>query len=184
MEVRNRPTHALSTVKIKVVSAKDLKSPEGGVADPFIIVSVGKQPLTDPQAATHRTRTIKKSITPAWNEEFEISVKYPNEEHIWVQVYDSSSGKDEPTGTKSVSISRLMGQAYLDEWFTLENVSSGKVQLQITYRAPPGGTMIVGPGQGGAMLPPGYPTNPMAPRTSPTTGGRRPPGGRGRGQPL
>lgn len=71
--------NALGLLRIKVKRGVNLAVRDVKSSDPYVIVRLGKQKL--------KTRIIKKSLNPEWNEDLTLYVTDPNEP-VKLQVYD------------------------------------------------------------------------------------------------
>jgi len=76
------------SLRIKIVSGRNLVSRDiSGKSDPYLRVSQDNVPL-------HTTATVKRSLSPDWNEQFSSIVDNLNPLFIQVYDYDVSSGDD------------------------------------------------------------------------------------------
>ena len=57
----------LKNARVKVIAARNLKAADhGGTSDPYVTISLGKH--IEAKHAPHKTRTVKKTINPVWEE--------------------------------------------------------------------------------------------------------------------
>ena len=91
----------------------------GGKSDPYTVVKYGDQEF--------RTATIKKTLTPEWNEEFVIDTAEDGEKQIVFEVKDQDGvGKDESLGRTTVDVRRVSRQGRIDNmWDRLQGCRWG-----------------------------------------------------------
>jgi Ca2+-dependent lipid-binding protein len=93
---------------IKCVKAKDLKSADAnGFSDPYCVFQLG--------AAKCKTKTVKKSLNPCWNEMLQFGE--PSVGNIKVTVMDwDRVGKDDFLGEFTIEASLLSNDVTLERW--------------------------------------------------------------------
>ncbi|KAK6125225.1 hypothetical protein DH2020_016189 [Rehmannia glutinosa] len=109
----------LGLLRIKVVRGIKLAIRDSRSSDPYVIVRMGKQKL--------KTRVVRKSVNPEWNEELTLTVVDPNLP-IKLQVYDRDTfTPDDKMGDAEFQIKEFMEAVKLN----LENVPSGTVITKV-----------------------------------------------------
>jgi len=77
-----------------------------------------------------KTKTIKKTLNPEWNQEFSFTVT-PTDT-LEVQVFDQDLTSDTKIGNTVVTFGELVQGQPSDSWIALENVDRGEIHLIIT----------------------------------------------------
>ncbi|KAI5124397.1 hypothetical protein M0805_008282 [Coniferiporia weirii] len=86
------------TLKVLVLGAKDLSSPDGDAPKPYAVVRVGEK--------EYKTKHASKTVAPEWNETFAFPAG-PSTPKINVKVYDHRTlGKDKSIGEADIDIWR------------------------------------------------------------------------------
>ncbi|GFN89716.1 extended synaptotagmin-like protein 2 [Plakobranchus ocellatus] len=118
-------------VRVKIVEAKDLIAADfklvgKGTSDPYAVVKVG--------AKTVKTSIINNTLTPVWNETFELIVDSADGQLLYIDVLDDDPGsKDDELGRVSMDLSKLKNDGFEDEWLPLEGVKQGTIHVQLTW---------------------------------------------------
>lgn len=108
-------------LKCRVVEARDLaKADLFGLSDPFCELRiVSMQPTRE---SVKKTRVMKKTLCPVWNEEFFFSVLNPREDILEIKVYDwDAASNNDLIGVVQVPVSSLLGTGHTDEWRELHH---------------------------------------------------------------
>jgi Ca2+-dependent lipid-binding protein len=90
---------------INVLKAKNLMSADsGGTSDPYVRIHVGIE-----IANGKKTKVIKKTLNPEWNEHFEIQIREKQrKDMITIEVFDKDViGKDDSLGKISIALETL-----------------------------------------------------------------------------
>ncbi|KMT17253.1 hypothetical protein BVRB_2g039530 [Beta vulgaris subsp. vulgaris] len=112
-------SNAMGALRIRIKRGIDLAIRDATSSDPYVIVLLDQQKL--------KTRTIKKSLNPVWDEDLTLCVTNPNEPlKLFVYDYDIFSPDDR------------MGEAEIDlrpflevvKW-NLKGVSNGTIVTQV-----------------------------------------------------
>ncbi|OUM62853.1 hypothetical protein PIROE2DRAFT_20742 [Piromyces sp. E2] len=120
-----------SSLKIKVISAEGLKAVDNsGTSDPYVKVQHQKKTF-------YKTKVIKKTLSPTWNEEcsvpFEMEVSDPI---IGFVIKDSNKlGKSVDIGLVEINVNDILfkaGQTSVTNTFNVQN-GPGKLTVQIEY---------------------------------------------------
>ncbi|GAB0493638.1 hypothetical protein MMPV_004923 [Pyropia vietnamensis] len=100
----------LYTVCLSIGAARVPRMDFYGLADPFVTVSVVVPTGASSAASlptTVRTRTLKRVVTPVWNESFEFSVA-PSEDVLVLKVWDEDTlTRDELIGLALLPVNRI-----------------------------------------------------------------------------
>uniref|UniRef100_A0A3Q3RMR8 Extended synaptotagmin-like protein 1b n=1 Tax=Mastacembelus armatus TaxID=205130 RepID=A0A3Q3RMR8_9TELE len=87
-----------------------------GRSDPYAKISVGE--------ATFKSNVIKENLNPVWNEMYEVVLRPQSGQEVQVELYDKDVDKDDFLG-----FSTITGRMSLFQWYTLNDVKSGRVRL-------------------------------------------------------
>jgi hypothetical protein len=144
------------TLQITVIQAKDLPAADAtGKSDPYVEIHIN--------GVTHKTKTVKKTLTPYWGEAFTFHPGSfnPNTDTIRLDVFDWDRFSSNDLLTRNLlPISKYAAAGTVEEWVPLNSVkggSRGSMQLKVVYGD--GKPKVAPPQQGG--FPPqqqsGYP---------------------------
>eukprot|EP01135_Chromosphaera_perkinsii_P002105 Nk52_evm39s217 gene=Nk52_evmTU39s217 len=98
-----------------------------GSSDPFCIVKVGDK-------YCYKTRTVKKSLTPSWEESFTIRTRKNAETTLNFHLFDyDRTSSDDPLGDCSVCLEELGENNEISKWIKLNNTKHGEVRLTLRY---------------------------------------------------
>ncbi len=76
----------LGSLNIVVIAAQGLRAADvGGKSDPYVLIKLGQEEF--------RSRTVRKSINPAWNQRIKLYVYKHSPQHLDVSVWDEDTGK-------------------------------------------------------------------------------------------
>ena len=118
-------------LNVEVIEARDLpKIGLVGKTHPYCYVWISSRP-------THKkkTRTIKKTFAPVWNEFFALPLQDRNLDFFKVQLFNHDRvGKDTMISSLDVQLSSLNVGEIKDDWFDLTPAKSGKDGGQIKLR--------------------------------------------------
>ncbi|XP_049603687.1 extended synaptotagmin-2 [Syngnathus scovelli] len=119
-------------LRIHFIEAQDLLGKDrflGGLikgkSDPYGIIRVGKQ--------LFQSKVIHETVNPKWNAVFEAEVMDPEGQNVEVQLYDEDTDKDDVLGSVTIDLGELAKEQKVDEWFTLDDVASGKLHLKLEW---------------------------------------------------
>nr|XP_056713293.1 extended synaptotagmin-2 [Euleptes europaea] len=102
-----------------------LKGAIKGKSDPYGIIRVGNQ--------IFQSKVIKENLSPKWNEVYEALVyEHPGQE-LEIELFDEDPDKDDFLGSLMIDLIEVEKERYLDEWFTLDEVSKGKLHLKLEW---------------------------------------------------
>ncbi|KAL0743638.1 hypothetical protein Bca4012_085151 [Brassica carinata] len=114
--------HAL----VEVVEASDVKPSDlNGLSDPYVKGQLG--------AYRFKTKILKKTLAPKWQEEFKIPILTWDSPNILnIEVQDKDRFSDDRLGDCSVKIAEFRGGQRNDMWLPLQNIKMGRLHLAIT----------------------------------------------------
>uniref|UniRef100_A0A6Q2YQM1 Extended synaptotagmin-like protein 2b n=1 Tax=Esox lucius TaxID=8010 RepID=A0A6Q2YQM1_ESOLU len=78
-------------------------------------------------------KTIKESLHPKWNEVYEALVHEHSGQHLEIELFDEDPDKDDFLGSLMIDMTELHKEQKVDEWFDLEEVSTGKLHLKLEW---------------------------------------------------
>ncbi|KAM7063454.1 extended synaptotagmin-3 [Molossus nigricans] len=96
-----------------------------GKSDPYAKVSIGLQHF--------RSKTIYKNLNPTWNEVFEFIVYEVPGQDLEVDLYDEDTDRDDFLGSLQICLGDVMTNRVVDEWFVLNDISSGRLHLRLEW---------------------------------------------------
>ncbi|KAI1891103.1 hypothetical protein AGOR_G00160500 [Albula goreensis] len=118
-------------LRILLLEARDLIAKDNlmgglkkGKSDPYVNIHIG--------STAFRSRVIKENLNPTWNELYEVVLKPTPGQEVQVELYDKDMDKDDFLGRFKVGLSDIISQ-YTDQWFTLNDVKSGRVHLVLEW---------------------------------------------------
>ncbi|KAG8058911.1 hypothetical protein GUJ93_ZPchr0002g23148 [Zizania palustris] len=91
--------HLAGLVKVRVVRGVNLAVRDLCSSDPYVVIRMGKQRL--------KTRVVKKSTNPEWNDELTLSIEDPAVP-VKLEVYDKDTFVDDAMGIAELDISSLV----------------------------------------------------------------------------
>ncbi|KAM6222469.1 extended synaptotagmin-3 [Rhynchocyon petersi] len=99
----------------------------GGKSDPYAKVSIGLQHF--------RSKTIYRNLNPIWNEVFELIVYEVPGQDLEVDLYDEDPDRDDFLGSLQICLGDVMTNRVVDEWFVLNDTTSGRLHLRLEWLA-------------------------------------------------
>ncbi|XP_062893376.1 extended synaptotagmin-1 [Mobula hypostoma] len=99
-----------------------------GKSDPYVKVRAGAQGF--------RSKTIKENLNPKWYEMYEVIVNHIPGQELEFELFDKDVDKDDFLGRLKISYKDIMKKKFLDEWFILNDVKSGKLHLKLEWLPP------------------------------------------------
>ncbi|KAJ8378875.1 hypothetical protein AAFF_G00233770 [Aldrovandia affinis] len=119
-------------LRIHFLEAQDLEGKDkflGGLikgkSDPYGVIQIGNQ--------LFQSKTVKENIHPKWNEVYEAMVYENSGQHLEIELFDEDPDKDDFLGSLMIDMSELHKEQKVDEWFVLEEVSTGKLHLKLEW---------------------------------------------------
>ena len=83
-----------------------------------------------------QSHVVEEDLHRHWNEVFEVIVTSIPGQELEVEVFDKDLDKDDFLGRCKVSLTTALNNGFLDEWLTLEDVSSGRLHLRLERLTP------------------------------------------------
>uniref|UniRef100_A0A669E2W4 Extended synaptotagmin-like protein 1b n=1 Tax=Oreochromis niloticus TaxID=8128 RepID=A0A669E2W4_ORENI len=96
-----------------------------GKSDPYAKISVGE--------FSFKSNVIKENLDPVWNEMYEVVLRPQSGQEMQVELYDKDMDKDDFLGRFKISVADIISSQYLDQWYTLNDVKSGRVRLILEW---------------------------------------------------
>ncbi|CAB1459328.1 unnamed protein product [Pleuronectes platessa] len=98
-----------------------------GKSDPYAKISVGD--------SAFKSNVIKENLNPVWNEMYEVVLRPQSGQEVQVELYDKDMDKDDFLGRFKISVADIIRSQYIDEWYLLSDVKSGRVRLILEWVA-------------------------------------------------
>ncbi|XP_018428248.1 PREDICTED: extended synaptotagmin-2 [Nanorana parkeri] len=122
-------------LRIHFIEAQDLmwkdtymKGLIKGKSDPYGVIRIGNQ--------VFQSKVIKENLNPKWNEVYEAFIhEHPGQE-LEIELFDEDSDKDDFLGSLLIDLEELEKERVVDEWFTLDEATSGKLHLKLEWLSP------------------------------------------------
>uniref|UniRef100_H3CJY8 Extended synaptotagmin 2 n=1 Tax=Tetraodon nigroviridis TaxID=99883 RepID=H3CJY8_TETNG len=96
-----------------------------GKSDPYGVLQIGNQ--------LFQSKTVKESLHPKWNEVYEALVYEHSGQHLEIELFDEDPDKDDFLGSLMIDMTELHKEQKVDEWFDLEETSTGKLHLKLEW---------------------------------------------------
>uniref|UniRef100_A0A3B4WM74 Extended synaptotagmin-1-like n=1 Tax=Seriola lalandi dorsalis TaxID=1841481 RepID=A0A3B4WM74_SERLL len=96
-----------------------------GKSDPYAKINVGE--------VAFKSNVIKENLNPVWNEMYEVVLRPQSGQEMQVQLYDKDMDKDDFLGRLKISVADIIRSQYTDQWYTLNDVKSGRVRLILEW---------------------------------------------------
>ncbi|XP_029698969.1 extended synaptotagmin-2 isoform X2 [Takifugu rubripes] len=96
-----------------------------GKSDPYGVLQIGNQ--------LFQSKTVKESLHPKWNEVYEALVYEHSGQHLEIELFDEDPDKDDFLGSLMIDLTELHKEQKVDEWFDLEETSTGKLHLKLEW---------------------------------------------------
>ena len=129
------------TLNIKIIEAKDIPAMDkSGTSDPYIrLYLLGAKPKD--KICEVKTKTIKKTLNPIWNEEYHFPIKSLGTDVLHMSLKDwNGIGKDDPISTFDFYIKNLPFGIVKDDWIHFNPVKGvpkgGLVHIQYHLASP------------------------------------------------
>ncbi|KAM9523388.1 uncharacterized protein ACWYII_043091 isoform 2-T2 [Salvelinus alpinus] len=123
---------AEGVLRIHVLEAQDLVAMDklmGGLkkgkSDPYVKINIG--------VVKFKSHVIKENLNPTWNEMFETVLTPQSDQEVQVELYDKDMDKDDFLGRFMMRLSDVISSQYTDQWYTLNDVKSGRVHLVLEW---------------------------------------------------
>ncbi|XP_044522614.1 extended synaptotagmin-3 [Gracilinanus agilis] len=117
-------------IRVHLLEAEKLERKDGflglkGKSDPYAVVTIGLQHF--------RSKTVCRNLNPTWNEVFEFIVYEVPGQDLEVDLYDEDTDKDDFLGSLQINLGDVMKNSFVDEWFVLNNTTSGRLHLKLEW---------------------------------------------------
>ncbi|XP_037535813.1 extended synaptotagmin-1 [Nematolebias whitei] len=96
-----------------------------GKSDPYVKINTGD--------VTFKSHVIKENLNPTWNEMYEVVLSGHSDQGIMFEVFDKDIDSDDFLGRFSTKLNDVIRSQYTDQWFTLQDVKSGRVHLILEW---------------------------------------------------
>uniref|UniRef100_A0A8C5PII3 Extended synaptotagmin 2 n=1 Tax=Leptobrachium leishanense TaxID=445787 RepID=A0A8C5PII3_9ANUR len=122
-------------LRIHFIEAQDLmwkdtymKGLVKGKSDPYGIIKIGSQ--------VFQSKVIKENLNPKWNQVYEALVhEHPGQE-LEIELFDEDTDKDDFLGSLLIDLTEVEKEGVVDEWFTLDDATTGKLHLKLEWLSP------------------------------------------------
>ncbi|XP_042607375.1 extended synaptotagmin-1-like [Cyprinus carpio] len=96
-----------------------------GKSDPYVKIRVG--------GLAFKSQVIKENLNPIWNELYEVILTQLPGQEVEFDLYDKDIDQDDFLGRVKVSLSDLISSQFTDQWYTLNDVKSGRLHLVLEW---------------------------------------------------
>ncbi|KAM9789306.1 extended synaptotagmin-2-B [Neosynchiropus ocellatus] len=96
-----------------------------GKSDPYGVIRVGNE--------LFQSKVIHETVHPKWNEVYETQIFEHSGQSLEIELFDEDTDKDDFLGSLIIDMDELVKQHKVDQWFTLDDVSSGKLHLKLEW---------------------------------------------------
>ena len=112
--------------KARGLAVRDLSSVVASASsDPFVRLSMGRQ--------VFRTKSIKSSLEPVWDEQFEFQIEDLATDYLLLECWDADAvSADDRMGEARIELGELEVEQRTPTWLKLERVASGEVLVDLT----------------------------------------------------
>ncbi|RLN20509.1 hypothetical protein BBJ28_00005436 [Nothophytophthora sp. Chile5] len=141
---------SLSGVRVSIVEARNiLAADSNGFSDPYVTMTVlDSKGVTLAAGGSYKTKVVKKTLTPQWNEEFvvgdKIDLRVATTLRLLLSDSDGRFYSDDVLGVVDIPVSLFLSlTSPLDNWFQLtkhekmKKDSKGELRVIIENLAPP-----------------------------------------------
>lgn len=119
-------------LRIHLVEAQNLIAKDNfmggmvkGKSDPYVKIRVA--------GITFRSHTIKENLNPVWNELYEVILTQLPGQEIQFELFDKDIDQDDFLGRFKLSLRDIISAQFIDTWYTLNDVKSGRVHLVLEW---------------------------------------------------
>ncbi|XP_061688111.1 extended synaptotagmin-1 isoform X2 [Syngnathoides biaculeatus] len=96
-----------------------------GKSDPYVKITVG--------GVLFKSHVIKENLNPTWNEMYEVVLSSHSAQDIKLEAFDKDLDSDDFLGRLSIKLSEVIRSQYIDGWYTLNDVKSGRLHLILEW---------------------------------------------------
>ncbi|XP_069504086.1 extended synaptotagmin-2 isoform X2 [Ambystoma mexicanum] len=126
-------------LRIHFIEAQDLMSKDTylkgmvkGKSDPYGIIRVGNQ--------IFQSKVIKENLNPKWNSVYEALVYESPGQELEIELFDEDTDKDDFLGSLMIDVNEVEKSRVVEEWFKLDEATSGKLHLKLEWLTPQSNT--------------------------------------------
>eukprot|EP00736_Rhodelphis_marinus_P001976 Rmarinus@m.3465 len=112
---------------LTIHEAKDLVPMDrSGRADPYVVIRVGRK-------ISLKTSVKKNTLTPQWNEDFEVLVEDPTDV-VEIEMFDKNRVRaDAKMGTVRLEVSDLLGRKRTNAFYYLDGAKKGQIRISANW---------------------------------------------------
>ncbi|XP_076837231.1 extended synaptotagmin-2-B isoform X2 [Brachyhypopomus gauderio] len=125
----------VGVLRIHFMEAQDLLAKDtylGGLikgkSDPYGVIKVCGD--------LFHSKVIKDCLNPKWNEVFEGLVYDQPGQNLQIELFDEDPDEDDFLGRLVIDLKEIQKEQKVDEWFVLDDVTSGKLHLKLEWLTP------------------------------------------------
>ncbi|KAI4827202.1 hypothetical protein KUCAC02_030618 [Chaenocephalus aceratus] len=96
-----------------------------GKSDPYVKINI--------EGVNFKSHVIKDNLSPTWNEMYELVLSGHSVQEIKFEAFDKDLDSDDFLGRFSIKLNEVMRSQYTDQWYTLNDVKSGRVHLILEW---------------------------------------------------
>ncbi|XP_067443672.1 extended synaptotagmin-1 [Thunnus thynnus] len=96
-----------------------------GKSDPYAKINVGE--------VSFKSNVVKDNLNPVWNEMYQVVLRPQSGQEVQVELFDKDMDKDDFLGRYKVSVADIIHSQYTDQWYTLNDVKSGRLRLILEW---------------------------------------------------
>ncbi|XP_061147662.1 extended synaptotagmin-1 [Syngnathus typhle] len=97
-----------------------------GKSDPYVKINIGGETFT--------SQSINANLNPTWNEMYEVILTQLPGQELQLEVFDKDMDmKDDFMGRLKINLKDIIESQYTDQWYTLNDVKSGRVHLILEW---------------------------------------------------
>ncbi|XP_037313811.2 extended synaptotagmin-2 isoform X2 [Pungitius pungitius] len=119
-------------LRIHFMEAQDLLGKDNflgglikGKSDPYGFVKIGTQ--------VFQSKVIHESVNPKWNEVYEALIYDDAAHNLEIELFDEDTDRDDFLGSLTLDLAEVQKERKVDEWFVIEDVSTGKLHLRLEW---------------------------------------------------
>uniref|UniRef100_A0A671Y6W1 Extended synaptotagmin 1 n=1 Tax=Sparus aurata TaxID=8175 RepID=A0A671Y6W1_SPAAU len=117
-------------LRIHLLEAQNLVAKDNimmmkGKSDPYVKINIG--------AVAFKSHVIKENLNPTWNEMYEVVLCGNSVQEIKFEAFDKDLDSDDFLGRCGVALLLLQPTLSLLQWYTLNDVKSGRVHLVLEW---------------------------------------------------
>ncbi|KAL0978296.1 hypothetical protein UPYG_G00168550 [Umbra pygmaea] len=97
-----------------------------GKSDPYVKINIGGE--------TFESRVINRNLNPTWNEMYEVVLTTLPGQELHLELFDKDMDmKDDFMGRLKINLKDIITSQYIDQWYTLNDVKSGRIHLVLEW---------------------------------------------------